>query len=53
MLTLSIAEGKAVKAHFAPRELSYLIKPLTQEQLLRCLRTHEHLRPLAEEILAK
>jgi CheY-like chemotaxis protein len=32
------------------RHFSYLMKPVDQEKLLSCFRSHSHLKPLVEEV---
>ncbi len=50
VLTSSERERRLIEEHFAPKKISYLIKPVDKEQLLRCLGSHEQLRPLAEQL---
>ena len=51
ILTSSQQERHAVEQHFAPRKVSYLMKPVDPEQLLACLRSHEYLRGVVKEIV--
>jgi two-component system response regulator len=51
IVTSSQRERQSVEQHFAPRKVSYLMKPVDAEQLLRCLRRHAHLRPVIEQIV--
>jgi CheY-like chemotaxis protein len=50
ILTSSERERKLVEEHFAPKKVSYLTKPVDAEQLLDCLRCHNHLRPVVEQL---
>ena len=49
MLTSSEREKELIKKHFAPKQISYLMKPVDGEHLVECLRCYDHLRPVAEE----
>lgn len=49
ILTSSQREREAIERHFFPRKVSYLNKPIDREQLLQCFRSHDYLRPLAEQ----
>jgi CheY-like chemotaxis protein len=51
VLTSSQRERQLIEQHFAPKEVSYLSKPVDEEQLLQCLRSHDHLRPVVEKII--
>ena len=50
VLTSSERERRLIEEHFAPKKISYLIKPVNREQLLKCLRSYDQLRPIAEQI---
>jgi CheY-like chemotaxis protein len=41
VLTSSDSERQSIEQHFAPKKVSYLSKPVDEEQLLQCLRSHE------------
>ena len=51
VLTSSIAEESPVRAHFG-RAVVYLIKPLSAERLLHCLRGHESFRVFLHDSIA-
>ena len=50
ILTSSDREEQLVADHFAPKKVSYLRKTLDGEQLISCMRCHDHLRPLAQQL---
>ena len=50
LLTSSEGERKLIEEHFAPKKVSYLLKPVTGKQLLSCMRGHEHLKVLADRL---
>jgi CheY-like chemotaxis protein len=50
ILTSSQRERQSIEQHFFPRKVSYLSKPIDREQLLQCFRSHDYLRPLAEQL---
>jgi two-component system, chemotaxis family, response regulator Rcp1 len=50
MLTRSEREERLIEEHFAPRKVSYLTKPIDGEKLIECLRCHDHLRPVADQL---
>ncbi len=52
MLTTSPAEQGRIEAYLK-RHVSYIIKPLTREKLLSCLRSLDKLRPIAAELAAQ
>jgi CheY-like chemotaxis protein len=49
ILTTSQRERQSIERHFFPKKVSYLSKPIDREQLLQCFRSHDYLRPLAEQ----
>jgi two-component system, chemotaxis family, response regulator Rcp1 len=51
ILTSSPSERQLIEQHFAPRRVSYLSKPVDKNQLLECFRSHEHLRPVVENLV--
>ncbi len=51
VLTSSQRERQLVERHFAPKKVSYLRKPVDAQQLLDCMRCHDHLRPVAEQLV--
>ena len=50
VLTSSERERQSIEQHFGRKKVSYLIKPVTSEQLLQCLRSYSHLRPVVEKL---
>ena len=50
MLTSSEREQHLIEEHFAPKKVSYLTKPIDGEKLIECLRCHDHLRPVADQL---
>ena len=50
ILTSSDREKRSIEEHFAPKKVSYLTKPIDGEKLINCLRSHDHLRPVADKI---
>jgi CheY-like chemotaxis protein len=50
LLTSSERERQAIEEHFAPAKISYLIKPVDEKKLLKCLRSYDHLRPVVERL---
>jgi YesN/AraC family two-component response regulator len=50
IVTSSEQEKEFVEKHFAPKKVSYLIKPIDGEKLIECFRCHDHLRPVADQI---
>ena len=50
ILTSSDRERQLVAEHFAPKKVSYLRKPIDGAQLTSCMRCHDHLRPLAQQL---
>ena len=48
VLTSSERERQLVEAHFAPKKVSYLTKPVDSERLLQCLESHSHLQPVVD-----
>jgi CheY-like chemotaxis protein len=49
ILTTSQRERQSIEQHFFPKKVSYLSKPIDRDQLLQCFRSHDYLRPLAEQ----
>jgi CheY-like chemotaxis protein len=49
LLTSSDLEQELISRHFG-KPTAYLIKPLSAEKLICCLRSHEDLRPIADTI---
>jgi two-component system, response regulator len=49
ILTSSQRERQSIEQHFFPKKVSYLNKPIDREQLLQCFRSHDYLKPLAEQ----
>jgi CheY-like chemotaxis protein len=47
LLTSSQSERDLIERHFAPKKVSYLSKPVDDEQFLECIRSHDQLRGLA------
>ncbi|MDP9112783.1 MAG: response regulator [Acidobacteriota bacterium] len=52
VLTSSERERRLVEEHFAPKKISYLIKPIDREQVLKCLKSYDQLRPIAQQLEA-
>ena len=50
LLTSSERERLLIEQHFAPKRVSYLTKPVDGTQLIQCLRSHDHLRPVVEKL---
>ena len=50
VLTSSERERQSIEQHFGRKKVSYLTKPVTPEQLLQCLRSYSHLRPVVEKL---
>ena len=50
MLTSPDREKQSIEEHFAPKKVSYLSKPLDEGKLIDCLRSHAHLRSVADQI---
>src|SRR6266404_8356670 len=50
ILTSSAMEREFVQRHFGLNGMAYMVKPVTREKLLACLRVYEHLRPIADEL---
>ena len=50
ILTGSALERDKLKKKFGIRRIAYVVKPITREMILNCLRCYDHLAPLAEQI---
>ena len=50
ILTNSQRERPLIEQHFAPKKISYLKKPIDGDKLIACLRSHDHLRPVADQL---
>jgi two-component system, chemotaxis family, response regulator Rcp1 len=50
VLTSSSAEQDLFRREFGIAGAKYLIKPVSTEALLACLRSYDHLRPIVEEL---
>jgi two-component system, chemotaxis family, response regulator Rcp1 len=50
VLTSSEAERDLFRKEFGIEGAKYLIKPVSPEALLACLRSYDHLRPIAEAL---
>jgi DNA-binding response OmpR family regulator len=46
VVTRSVAERTYVEDHFAPRGVSYVVKPLDREKLLEYFQCYDHLRSM-------
>lgn len=49
-VTGSRVERNFVLKHFAPAVVTYMTKPVDRCKVLSCLKSHKHLRPIAEKI---
>jgi CheY-like chemotaxis protein len=50
LLTSSLRERRSIEEHFAPKKICYLTKPVDEENLIECFRSHDHLRSVAERL---